>query len=264
MKKTAMVTAGGSHTGLEIAKKFASEGYDLIITSRDTNKSQNAVDEIQKKYPDTKVFSVQIELTSVKSIKTAFSKIKKEFKAIDVFVANAAHLGVDLDIYNTTEDDFDAVFNTNVKGTFFCCQEAARLMKNGGAIVTLGSVQSKGAVEGRTVYGASKAALSALTKYLAYDLATLSIRANCVVSGAIHTSRWDNLDPKDLEKRRENYLTGRESTTEEVANAVYYLASPLSSSVTGTEIVVDSGLLTSILPYANRKVKNHDDFLCKE
>ena len=201
-----------------------------------------------------------MELTNVKSIEECFKKVREDFSALDVFVANAAHLGVGLDIYNTDEKQFDEVFDTNVKGTFFSCREAARIMNKNSSIVLLGSVQSKGAVEGRTIYGATKAAVSAFTKYFAYDLAPHKIRVNCVVSGAIHTPRWDELTKEELEKRRSNYPLGCESDMEDIANAIYYLATPLSKSVTGTELVIDSGVVVSILPYQNRKDKSHSDF----
>lgn len=259
MSKTAVITGGNGNTGYEIALKFASEGYNVVITSRDERIVDTAA-KLKEKFPQIETMGLSLELTSVESIKLAFGRIKEKFGKIDCFVANAAHLGVDLDSYNTTEEDFDAVFNTNVKGSFFSCREAARLMPDGGAIVTLGSVQSKGAVEGRTIYGASKAALATLTRYMAFDFAPHNIRANCVIAGAIHTNRWDELPAEVVAKRRSNYPLKKEASGQDIANAVFYFATPLSNSTTGTELVVDSGLTINLLPYPSRKVVDHSDF----
>ena len=144
--------------------------------------------------------------------------------------------------------------DVNLKGTFFTSQYASKMMlENGGSIVLLGSVQGCGAVRGRAVYGISKAAVNALGKYLAFDLAPYKIRANCLIAGAIHTDRWENVAPAELEKRHANYLTGREANMEEIANAVYFLSSDLSGSITGTSLTVDSGVLVPILPYNGGK-----------
>ena len=141
--------------------------------------------------------------------------------------------------------------DVNVKGTFFCCQAAAEIMKRhgGGSIVTMGSIQGTGAVRGRAVYSMSKAAISLLVKNMAYELGEYHIRANNVVAGAIHSERWDALSEEEIATRRARYPVGRESGEDEIANAVYFLGSELSATVTGTDLTVDSGISVCILPY---------------
>ena len=114
----------------------------------------------------------------------------------------------------------------------------------------MGSVQAMGAVRGRTVYSKTKAAISAMVKNLAYELGEYNIRANNLVAGAIHSKRWDVLSEDVKQVRRARYPLGRESTEEEIANAVYFLGSDLSSSMTGTDMVVDSGITSCMLPYS--------------
>jgi NAD(P)-dependent dehydrogenase (short-subunit alcohol dehydrogenase family) len=163
-------------------------------------------------------------------------------------------LGVGYSLLDSTEAEFDAVADVNIKGTFFCCQCAARLMKNaGGSIVTIGSVQGTGGLHGRAVYGMSKAALSMLVRYMAYELGQYHIRANNVVAGAVHSCRWDELSSEEIAARRSRYPVGRESTEEEIANAVCFLASDQAASITGTDLTVDSGLTACLLPYTKKE-----------
>ena len=155
---------------------------------------------------------------------------------------------------NTDEEDYYRITDVNIKGTFFCCKYAAELMKRqvGGSIVTIGSVQAKGAVRGRGVYSMTKAALSSLVKNMAYELGEYGIRANNVVAGAIHSERWDALSDEELARRRARYPVGRESTEQEIANAVFYLGTDLSATVTGIDLTVDSGLSVCVLPYSKQ------------
>lgn len=261
MRKQVLITAGTKNTGFVIAQTMAEKGYDLHLTSRRLEDAQQAAAKLSEMYPDIRAYGYKMELSNVASIRECFAQIRENTSSLDAFVANAANLGIGLDIFNSTEEDFDSVMDANLKGTFFCCQEAGKLMtEKGGSMVLVGSVQGKGAVEGRMLYGVSKAAISALSKYLAFDLAPYGIRANCLVAGAIHTDRWDGVEDDTLAQRRQNYPIGRESTMQEIANGVYYLASEQSASVTGTELVIDSGVLLSILPYKDRKQFKRENY----
>lgn len=259
--KDALITGGTRNTGFGIACAFAQKGYRLHITGRKLSEAQDAAKKIMEKYPDVEVFPYELEMSDVGSIREVFAKIRNNCGKLDVFVANAGHLGVDLDIYNTDEAAYDAVMDVNAKGNFFCCQETARLMKkSGGSIVLISSVQSKGAVEGRTVYGMSKSALNMLGKMLAFDLAPLNIRCNTLIVGAIHSDRWDALDEEVVARRRSAYPLKKESDAEDIANAVLYFAEDTSKMVTGAELVIDSGVLLPILPYRDRVIKERNDF----
>ena len=261
MKKNVLITAGSKNTGFCIAETFAEKGYNVHITSRSFENAQEAAEKIKKKYPGISAFAYSLEMSEVDDIVRVFGEVRKNCSSLDVFVANAAQLGVGLDIFNTDEQSFNDIMNTNVRGTFFCCREAGRLMtKNGGSIVIMGSIQSKGAVKGRMVYSMSKAAINALCKSLAYDFAPYNIRVNCLVAGAIHTNRWENVDEEVLKGRRINYLTGKEAEMEEIANGVLYLSQDVARSITGTELVIDSGVSVPLLPYKDRKKFKREGF----
>ena len=195
-----------------------------------------------------------LDPVNVSRIKQVFGDIEKDFGGLDVFVANSADLGIGYDLLTTEEDDYYRITDVNIKGTFFCCKYAAELMKKqgGGSIITIGSIQAKGAVRGRGVYSMTKAAMSSLVKNMAYELGEYGIRANNVVAGAIHSERWDGLSDEELARRRARYPVGRESTEQEIANAVFYLGTDLSATVTGIDLTVDSGLSVCVLPYSKQ------------
>ena len=252
--KTVFITGAAKNTGFAVAEKFASAGCNVAISSRSAASAVAAAEKLAGKYQIT-ARGYGMQMDDVKSIAETFEKILEDFGGLDVFVANSADLGIGVGLLGTTEEAFDAVADVNIKGTFFCCQQAAELMKKsgGGSIVTIGSVQGTGAVPGRTVYGMGKAAVSVLVKYMAYELGQYGIRANNVVAGAIHSDRWEGLSEEELQKRRAKYPVGRESMETEIANAVYYLGSDLSASVTGTDLTVDSGLTACLVPYEKKE-----------
>lgn len=258
MSKNALITAGSKNTGFEMCRKFAENGYNIHLTSRSKTDAESAAKRIKKEFPSIDAYGYSLELSSVADIKRAFDEIGKNAETLDVFVANAANLGIGLDTLATDEEHYDSVMDVNLKGTFFTSQYAAEMMlENGGSIVLIGSVQGCGAINGRAVYGISKAAINAMSKYLAFDLAPYKIRVNCLVAGAIHTDRWENVNSAELERRRANYLTGCEATMKEIANAVYFLSDGLSRSITGTSLTVDSGVLVPILPYNGGAERNN-------
>lgn len=92
-----------------------------------------------------------------------------------------------------------------------------------------------------------------LVRHMAYELGQYHIRANNVVAGAVHSCRWDDLSEEEIAARRSRYPAGRESTEEEIANAVWFLASEQSASITGTDLTVDSGLTACLLPYTKKE-----------
>ena len=192
-----------------------------------------------------------MELRSPESIAAAFSAAEREHGALDVFIANAAELGMNNTVASTTEEDCSRIIDTNIKGTFFCCREAALCMKEhgGGSIVTIGSVQGEGAVPGRALYSMSKAAIVSLVKTLAYEFGEYGVRANNLSVGAVHTVRWDALSEEALAAWRSRYPAGRESTEEEVAEAAFFLGDTSSPTLTGTSMTIASGISACMVPY---------------
>lgn len=251
--KTVFITGATRNTGLAIAKHFAKNNYNIALSSRSYENAVATADMLEREY-NVKSRGYALDPVNVSRIKQVFGDIEKDFGGLDVFVANSADLGIGYDLLTTEEDDYYRITDVNIKGTFFCCKYAAELMKKqgGGSIITIGSIQAKGAVRGRGVYSMTKAAMSSLVKNMAYELGEYGIRANNVVAGAIHSERWDGLSDEELARRRARYPVGRESTEQEIANAVFYLGTDLSATVTGIDLTVDSGLSVCVLPYSKQ------------
>ena len=226
MRKVALITGAVRNSGLAIARRFAKEGYDVCITSRNGAEAEKTAQQLSEEFRIL-AKGYQLDLQSVADIQRVFAEVEETFGRLDVFVGNSADLGVNQTVLEITPEEFDAVMNVNIRGNFFCCQESARLMKRNhrGAIVLIGSVHYRGAVYGRIAYATSKGALASMVHNLAFELAEHGIRVNQVVPGAIRTDRWENTTPEQAAKRRENWPLGIESTGEDIANSVYFMAS---------------------------------------
>ena len=124
-----------------------------------------------------------------------------------------------------------------------------------GSIVFISSVHSHECIFGRSLYTASKGGINALMRAIAIELGIYNIRANCIIAGAIRTSRWDNFTQEQIAEKRANWPIGLESTGEDIANGAYYLGTDLSKTVTGTELTIDSGILVSLLSYKEQSHK---------
>ncbi len=249
--KSVFITGATRNLGFAIARRFAREGYDVALSGRDPETVREAQRKLAGEFPRIKVAGYTLQPSDVADIRRVFARIAADFGGLDTFVPNAAHLGVGQNILHTTPEEFDEVIGANLRGYFFCCQEAAKIMVKAkrGAIVLIGSVQYKGAIPNRIVYSAAKGGVMSMTRCMAYELAKFGIRVNCVVPGAISSERWDALSREAADKRRAQYPVGRESSPDEVANAVYFLASDQASTVTGIDLTVDSGVGICLLPY---------------
>lgn len=249
-RKVAFITGAVRNTGYAIAQRFAKEGWDVCISSRDDASAQEAVLRLREKFPGTAFLGVALDQSDISQTQEAFTKIEQTFGRLDAYVANAAHLAVDYNTFNTTPEMWDSVMNANVRGTFFCCQRAVEIMKKtGGSIVIISSVHANQSITGRVAYSASKAALNAMMRCMAVELGYLGIRVNALIAGAIWTERWATQSEEITAKRRSQYPAGKESTPEDIASAVYFLASDQSPTITGTEMTVDSGISVCLLPY---------------
>lgn len=259
MRKVAFVTGAVRNTGLAIVRRFAQEGYDVALSSRDIESAQAVAATLKNEFPEAAFLGVGMDPAKVSDIHAAFGEIDVRFGRLDAFVSNAAHLAVDYNTFNMTEDMWDAVLDANAKGTFFCCQEAVPLMKKagGGSIVAISSVHANQSIVGRVAYSASKAAINAMMRCMAVELGYLNIRANALLAGAIWTERWASQTAEQTAERRKKYPAGRESSPDEIANAVYFLCSDQACTITGTELTVDSGISVCLLPY-NKEWNHHE------
>ena len=251
---TLFITAGAKNTGFAIAEKFAENGFDVALSSRNLEEAREAAASIGNRYA-VKTKGYALELTDVPQIRRVFQQVKEDFGGLDTFVANAANLGINTNLLSVDEQEYANVMDVNLKGSFFCAQQAALIMKEagGGSIVFISSIHSNQCVFGRSLYSTSKSGINAMMRSMALELAQYHIRANCILAGAIRTDRWDGLTKEQMAARRANWPLEIESTGEDIANGVFYLGTDLSRTVTGTELTIDSGISISLLPYKEGK-----------
>lgn len=249
MKKTILVTGAVRNTGLAIARRFAADGWAVALTSRDAAAAEAAAKALEAEFPQCRALGVGMDPAVVADIRAAFAAVRERFGRLDAYVNNAANLGVGLSVLNATEADWDAVMNANARAAFFGAQEAARLMADGGSIVFLSSCHAKKTIPGRALYTASKAAIGGIVRSLALELGPLGIRANAILAGAIRSDRWDSLTDEEIATRRARWPIGRETKPEQVADVVAFLCSNAATTITGTEIPVDSGIGVCLLQF---------------
>ncbi|MBC8595915.1 SDR family NAD(P)-dependent oxidoreductase [Qingrenia yutianensis] len=251
-KPVVFVTGAARNIGLAVAKKFAKEGYNVCLTSRSEKSADLAAREIMSEYPGVTAKGYAMLTNDVNQIRETFRKVREDFGRVDALVSNAADPGYNQSILSTTPEQFDYVMSSNAKGYFFCCQEAAKLMiENGthGSIVLVGSVHSKRALPNRIVYASSKGAIDVMNRNMCYELGKYGIRSNLLVVGAVYNDRWSCYTPEDYEKKRANWPLGMESYPEDIANAVYFLSSDSAKTISGSELTVDSGVMSVLLSY---------------
>ncbi len=252
IRPVALVTGATQHTGFAAAKLFAQRGYDVCVTSRTQQKAEEAAQRIRKAVPEAKVLPVKMDPPNVEETQEAFAKVKETFGRLDVFVANACAACRFKSILSTTEADYDFIVDSNLKGYFFGTQAAAKLMiETGvkGSIVLIGSVHSRAALPNRIPYAISKAGIEALCRNSAYELGKFGIRVNCLIAGAIVNDKFLEQSEEEKNARRANWPLGRESYPEDIAKSVYFLASSEANTITGTSLVVDSGVTACLLQY---------------
>lgn len=254
--KTLFVTGATKNTGWAIARRFASQGWNVAISSRETTAAETAAAKLKAEFPQVKTLGVGMDPAKIEDVRTAFVAIGATFGRLDAFVNCAAHLGVGMSILSTTPDSYDALMAANVRGPFFCVQEAVKLMKAGGSVTFISSCHAKKSVPGRICYTVSKAALGGMVRSLAVELGPLGIRANAILAGAIRTDRWDGLTEGEVQERRDRYPSGKESSPDEIAAAVAFLASDEARTITGVEMPVDSGIGVCLLKYNKNWIEN--------
>ncbi len=249
MEKQALITGAASGIGYVIAERFAREGYGLFITSRNEKKAAVAASTLAGDC-DVLCHGIGLEQGEEESIREAFKKIEITGKGLDVLILNAANLGLNMDPFTVSREEWENVIKVNLCGGFLCCREAASIMrkKNSGAIVLIGSNVYKRAVRNRSAYIASKGGIVSLTKALALDFGSMGIRVNCLLPGSVYTERWDSFDARTLGLKRARIPLGREARYADIANAAYFLASSEAGNISGAELIVDGGVDSQLFP----------------
>ena len=242
--KVAVVTGGGTGLGNGMAGGLARAGALVVLASRRQDVVDRAAAEIRAAGGNAE--GVSLDVTRIKELQAFFDAIAKRHGGLDILVNNAGTNRRNPAL-EYTEQDWDTVLNLNLKSVFFCCQAAARIMKErgGGKIINTASLSSAITSSNQSAYSPSKAGVRMLTMQLAFELAPYRINVNAIGPGWFRTPLNDDLFRNEAWARGATALIpwGRTGTPDDLAGAAVFLASRASDYVTGHVIYVDGGML---------------------
>jgi NAD(P)-dependent dehydrogenase (short-subunit alcohol dehydrogenase family) len=239
--KVVVVTGGTSGIGLATAKAFAAEGASVFITGR----RQETLDAALKQIGG-KVTGVRGDMAKLADIDRLYDAVQQKHAQIDVVFANAGG-GQMVPLGAITEEHYQSIFDTNVKGVLFTVQKALPLLKDGASIILTGSTTSISGTPSFSVYSATKAAVRNFARSWILDLKDRHIRVNTISPGLTETAGLNDLfGGGDRARETKDYLSGliplgRIGQPEEIAKSVLFLASDEASFVNGVELFVDGG-----------------------
>lgn len=240
--RVAVVTGGSRGIGRAICTALAEKGCCVVVNCQHGVQAAEETAALCRK-KGAQALVVQADVSAPEGCEALFAEVQKAFGRVDILVNNA---GVTRDnlIMRLTEEDYDKVLNTNLKGAFLCCKAASRLMmrQRYGRIVNLSSVVGLRGNAGQTAYAASKAGVIGLTKSLAKELASRGVTANAVAPGYIATDMTAALPEAARADMVQQIPAARPGQPEEVARAVAFLADEQSSYITGQVLCVDGGM----------------------
>jgi 3-oxoacyl-[acyl-carrier protein] reductase len=239
--KTALVTGGTRGIGRGICLKFAEQGAIVVFTYMS---SEEKAKELEKRLGG-KALALRSDASNFEQTEALVNQVVEQFGHLDIVVNNAGITRDNL-LMRMKEEDWDAVMDTNLKSVFNVTKAVQRpmLKQRSGSIINISSIVGVQGNAGQSNYAASKAGIIGFTKSIAKELGSRNIRCNAITPGFIETEMTEALDEKVVEEWRKSIPLRRGGTAEDVANAAVFLASDMSSYVTGQILSVCGGMLT--------------------
>ena len=239
--KNALITGAAQGIGKSIALGMAKEGANVVIADVNLESAESTAQEISALGVKSK--SVKLDVSKQDEITGTFKSFTEEFGTFDILVNNAG-ITKDNILLRMKEEDWDAVMNINLKGSFLCSKEAIKIMgkQRYGKIINISSVVAFMGNPGQANYSSSKAGLIGLTKTIAKEYASRGIRANAVAPGFIQTAMTEALTDKVKDEMKKAIPLAQFGTSEDVTSAVVFLASNESDYITGQVIHVNGGM----------------------
>lgn len=240
----ALITGGSRGIGKAIAKAFVEQEVNVIITGLNEERLKETAKEMSDS--NSKVVAIRADVAIAEDVNMLFKTIEKDFSRLDILVNNAGITKDNL-LLRAKEQDWDAVIDTNMKGTFLCTQEAIKIMSRQkyGRIVNLTSVVAYIGNPGQSIYSASKAGIIGFTRSVALEYAKRGITVNAIAPGFIKTDMTERIPEKIKEQILSMIPIGTYGTGQDIANAVLFLTSPQTSYITGQVIHVNGGMYLS-------------------
>lgn len=261
--EVAVITGAANGIGATIAERFSQEGATVVIADVDTEAGQDITDRLADR-PGEAVF-VETDVSSRSSVESLFEAVENQFGQLDILVNNAGGSFDDGKLHEIDDETWHRNVDINLRGPFLCTQAALGPMvrSGGGRFVHLSSVNGLTGI-GLTAYSAAKCGILGFSRVVATQYGPHGIRSNVICPGTIDTeSRRDEMNEhqnSEIESEwLDQYALGRLGKPEEVADAALFLASDLSSFVTGAELVVDGGLTAGLDQTLQRIVYDIDE-----
>lgn len=242
--RVAIITGGGTGIGRGIALEFAKAGADVVVGSRTLSNLEKVANEVRAL--GRRSLAVPVDITKKAQVDNLVQRVMDEFGSIDILVNNAGAI-FRASLLEHSEQDWDRVVDTDLKGYYLCSRAVGKRMveQKRGNIINISSARGIAAAPGRASYSVSKAAVLMLTRVLALELVGYNIRVNCIAPGWVKTEinkvQWS--DPKTYKEITDPIPMARWAEPGEMASVALFLASDASSYITGQTIVVDGGLV---------------------
>ncbi len=241
--KTVLVTGASQGIGSAIARTFHRAGADVVVNHYSSPATQADADALvavlNASRPDS-ARAIAADVSKAEQVKTMMEQAREWRGGIDFLINNAAIIR-DRTIAKMSHEEWDSVLAVNLSGVFHCCQSGLEIMRDGGAIVSFGSIAAIQGFYGQANYAAAKAGVLAMMRVLSREAARRGIRVNGVAPGVIDTSMAATIPESVREEMLKNVPLGRFGTVEEVATVILFLCSPLASYVTGQTIEINGG-----------------------
>ena len=237
--QTAVITGGAQGLGYAIAERFIAEGARVVLGDLNLDATKEAVETLGG--ADV-ARAVKCDVTAYADVDALVEAALAEFGRFDIMVNNAG-ITRDATLRKMTEDDFDTVISVHLKGTWNGLKKAASIMREQkrGAIVNMSSISGKVGMIGQTNYSAAKAGIVGMTKAASKELAHLGVRVNAIQPGLIRSAMTEAMPQRIWDSKVAEVPLGRAGEPYEVANVALFLASDLSSYMTGTVLEVTGG-----------------------
>lgn len=241
--KHILITGASRGIGAAIARLFAAQGAILYLNGRENETLDRLCRQLSSEF-GIGCHPLPFDVSDSAAVKQGFQHLFKLTKQLDVLVNNAGVLE-DALLSMVSQPQLENTFKTNTFSVLYCSQYASRLMqrKGSGSIINLASIIGRVGNTGQAAYGGSKAAVIGMTLSMAKELAPLQIRVNAIAPGFIDTEMTRSLPAEKHQQRLQSIAMGRIGTVEDIANTALYLASDMSTYVTGQVIGVDGGML---------------------
>ncbi|NLA59102.1 MAG: glucose 1-dehydrogenase [Firmicutes bacterium] len=240
--KVVIVTGAGRGIGKCIALTYAAQGAKVVIAEKDQSLGETTLQSI-KDFGGEALFC-PTDVTKPEDIHNLMAETDAAYHRLDILINNAG-IGITKSPYELTVDEWDLVLNTNLRGTFLCAREAAKIMRRqgGGAIVNIASTRAFMSEANTEAYSASKGGIIALTHALAISLAPDKIRVNAISPGWIETGDYSELREID----HLQHPAGRVGTPDDIARACLYLTHDDNDFITGANIMIDGGMTRKMI-----------------